>query len=104
MIDKNDDNCVSIQTLDDYVLLNDISDIGLIKVDIEGFEQKFLEGARKTIEKFKPSMLLSIYHNYNDFFKIKPMIESWNLGYKFDFFHGTLENTVEDEILLICEL
>jgi hypothetical protein len=26
---------------------------------------------------------LSIYHNPDDFFDIKPMIESWDLGYAF---------------------
>ena len=103
-MNKNNTNSVIVQRLDDYVLDNHIDNIGLIKVDIEGFEQNFLKGATQTIKKFKPTMLLSIYHNYSDFFKIKPLIESWNLGYKFDFFHGTLENTAEDEILLICEV
>ena len=103
IIPLNNINCTKIITLDNYVEKNNIKNIGLIKVDIEGFEQKFLKGAHRTICEQKPTMLVSIYHNYDDFFKIKPMIESWNLGYKFDFFHGALENTAEDEILLICE-
>nr|WP_152655876.1 FkbM family methyltransferase [Brachyspira hyodysenteriae] len=57
--------------------------VGLIKTDLEGFEQPFLRGALNTIKKQKPILIISIYHNYNDFFDIKPMIEELNLGYKF---------------------
>ena len=73
---------INITTLDEYTEQNNI-DVGLIKVDIEGLEQDFLKGARKTIENQKPVLLLSIYHNPDDFFHIKTIIESWNLGYKF---------------------
>ena len=88
-------------TIDDYVREHNI-DVGLIKVDIEGAEQSFLRGARKTIEKYKPTLLISIYHNVGDFLDIKPMIESWNLGYKFKVFKPTIES-VSGETLLICE-
>jgi FkbM family methyltransferase len=71
-----------IITLDEFVKENNL-EIGLIKTDLEGFEPKFLKGAIETIKKQKPAMLISIYHNAQDFFEIKPMIESWNLGYKF---------------------
>ncbi|EGD7496637.1 hypothetical protein DP320_25915, partial [Shigella dysenteriae] len=42
---------VEVVTLDSYVEANDL-DVGLIKVDIEGFEKKFLMGAEKTIRKY----------------------------------------------------
>ena len=69
-------------TLDKFVEEHNI-EVGLIKTDLEGFEQKFLEGAVNTIKKQKPILMISIYHSYDDFFNIKPLIESWNLGYKF---------------------
>lgn len=92
---------ISISTLDNFVDGKDL-DIGLIKVDIEGFEQEFLKGAEKTIRKHKPAMLLSIYHNPSDFFDIKPMIDSWNLGYKFKISHPVI-GSIYGETLLICE-
>lgn len=76
------ENKVKMTTLDSYVKENNI-EVGLIKTDLEGFEQKFLKGALNTIKEQKPVLLISIYHNYSDFFEIKPMIESLNLGYKF---------------------
>lgn len=90
-------------TLDQYVDEHQLH-VGLIKVDIEGFEQEFLKGARHTIENQKPTMLISIYHNVSDFLDIKPLIESWNLGYLFKFYRPTSETAFFPETLLICEM
>ncbi len=93
---------VKVITLDDYVEKNAL-DIGMIKVDIEGFEQEFLKGAEKTIKKHKPILLLSIYHNADDFFNIKPLIESWDIGYKFKI-HKPKDLSISREVLLIAEI
>lgn len=92
---------VAMTTLDAYASEHELN-IGLIKVDIEGAEQQFLQGARKTIEKFRPVLLLSIYHNADDFFGIKPLIESWNLGYRFHI-HKPCDHSISREVLLLCE-
>jgi len=88
--------------LDDYVFENNL-DVGLIKVDLEGYEQKFLAGAMRTIKEQKPVLLLSIYHNPDDFFNIKPLIESWNLGYTFKVFKP-VDYSISLETLLIAEV
>ncbi len=88
-------------TIDDYVREHNLN-VGLIKVDIEGAEQSFLRGAYETIRTQKPTLLISIYHNVDDFLDIKPMIESWNLGYKFKIFKPTI-GSIASETLLICE-
>lgn len=90
-----------ITTLDAYVRGHEI-DVGLIKVDIEGAEQDFLNGALVTIRKYRPALLLSIYHNADDFLKIKPFIESLNLDYTFRVYHPAIKSIVA-ETLLICE-
>ncbi|MDR0522244.1 MAG: FkbM family methyltransferase, partial [Planctomycetaceae bacterium] len=56
---------------------------GCIKMDIEGLESAAIHGAAETIKKFKPVLLISIYHTPDDFFSIKPFIEDLNLGYRF---------------------
>ncbi|MBQ3312053.1 FkbM family methyltransferase [bacterium] len=93
---------IEITTLDDYVKENNLNNIGLIKVDIEGFEQEFLKGAINTIITQKPTLLLSIYHFATDFFNIKSIIEKLNLGYKYRIVKP-LDGTIRGEILLICE-
>ena len=103
-ISKEGNKDISVTTIDSYVKENDIS-VGLIKTDVEGFEQKLLKGAYDTIKTQKPTLLISIYHNYDDFYKIKPLIESWKLGYKFDVFQGVQNSgDITVETLLIAEL
>lgn len=93
---------IEVTTLDKFVSENNI-EVGLIKVDIEGFEQEFLKGAENTIRTQKPTLLISIYHNASDFFDIKPMIESWNLGYKFKIIKP-IDGGIRGETLLIAEI
>lgn len=92
---------IEATTLDDFVRKNNI-EVGLIKVDIEGYEQHFLKGAEQTIKTQKPALLISIYHNIDDYLHIKPMIESWNLGYKFKI--RKPEESLFLETLLIAEI
>lgn len=70
-------------TIDEFVEKNNIS-VGLIKMDIEGFESYAIKGAGKTIKEQRPILLISIYHCGRDFFEIKPLLENWG-GYKFMF-------------------
>ena len=67
-----------------------------------GFEQQFLKGAENTIKTQKPTLLLSIYHNANDFFQIKPYIESLDLGYKLKI-RKPIDGHIRGEILLLAE-
>lgn len=73
---------IDIIPLDEYVKENKLK-VGFLKVDVEGFEQPLLRGALETIRSQRPVLFLSIYHNADDFFNIKPMIENLDLGYKF---------------------
>jgi FkbM family methyltransferase len=67
-------------TIDDLAMDQKVS---VIKLDIEGMELATIHGAKRTIARDKPILLISIYHTPEDFFEIKPLIESWNLGYSF---------------------
>lgn len=57
---------------------------GLIKMDVEGMEYETVEGAKETIVRDRPILIISLYHSPKDFFEIKPLIESWNLTYHFE--------------------
>jgi FkbM family methyltransferase len=74
---------IKVITIDTYIKEHQNINVSLIKLDIEGYELKAIKGAVETIKKFKPILLISIYHTPADFFEIKPYIENLNLGYKF---------------------
>ena len=97
------ENKVKMVTLDSYVKENNI-EVGLIKTDLEGFEQSFLKGALETIKEQKPVLIISIYHNYSDFFEIKPMIENLNLGYKFKIIEPKAPESAIVSTLLLAEV
>jgi FkbM family methyltransferase len=92
---------VKVTTLDEWAKRSG-ADIGLIKVDIEGYEQRFIKGAVETIKKHRPAMLLSIYHNASDLFEIKPFLEDLKLGYRFKI-RRPVGRGILEETTLICE-
>jgi FkbM family methyltransferase len=48
---------VPCNTLDDFVLSNNIQKVSLIKIDVEGHEQQVLMGARNVIEEHSPAII-----------------------------------------------
>ena len=72
-----------------------------IKLDVEGAEYETILGAKETIYRFKPILCISIYHTAKDFLYIKPLIESWNLGYSFHIENHNPFDPVYEK-MLIC--
>lgn len=56
--------------------------VSFIKMDIEGAEYKTLLGAVNTIQKHKPTLMISVYHKQDDLIKIPLLIKSLNYKYK----------------------
>ncbi|MFN3342599.1 MAG: FkbM family methyltransferase [Flavobacteriales bacterium] len=55
---------VTIKKLSDFVKENEIEHpVGLIKIDVEGFEQKILNGCTDIIEQFKPKLFIEVDDN-----------------------------------------
>ena len=55
---------VDVITLDDFIMMNNISKIDVIKIDAEGLDYEILKGAQQTIINFKPI----IFCEYNNFY------------------------------------
>lgn len=39
----------------------DLKGVDLLKIDVEGFERQVLEGSRKTIDKFRPKIIIEVH-------------------------------------------
>lgn len=87
---------VEIITIDEVVKSRGL-EVGLIKVDVEGFEPQVIRGALETIKAQKPVLVVAIYHTPEEFYELKPFLESLNLGYKFRLRRSCFCN-------LLCEL
>ncbi len=88
-----------ITSIDEFAMENDLT-LGLIKLDVEGYEYNVIKGAIETIKRDRPIMLISLYHRGKDFFEIKPMIEALDLDYEFKIVKEN--NTLFYEILLLA--
>ena len=72
--------CISI---DSFVRKHNVDNVGLIKMDIEGGEQNALKGAKDTITRFKPKLMIPIYHLENDIVEIPRILHSFGLKMEF---------------------
>ena len=71
-----------VLTMDDYVAEHGIP-VGLIKMDVEGFENTVLAGAGRTLREQKPILIVSMYHDGNQFFDLLPQIQALQPEYQF---------------------
>lgn len=106
MLNKTNQAKEEIETirLDDF-FENETDNISLIKLDIEGYEEQALFGAEKIIKKFKPVLLISCYHDHTalgQMFRLKRLIENFNLGYKILFRQLEIENVLEYSLICYC--
>ena len=75
--------------------------IGFIKADVEGFGFEMVKGMVATLKRDRPVLSLCIYHNTDEFWEIKPFIESLNLNYYFEIRHYA-ENWLSEIVLFGC--
>lgn len=96
-IDDKGEKEIKVVTIDE-----DIEEkVSLIKMDIEGMEYKALLGCRRHIEKEQPKLLISVYHNHEDIWRIPRLIDEIKPGYKFALrYHGN--NIFPTEVTLIA--
>jgi FkbM family methyltransferase len=92
---KNSVTC-HMTTIDNIVSQYNIKKVDMIKLDVEGSEEKSLLGGIKTIVKHRPKLLISLYHKHNDIFELPLFINKLDLDYTFYLGHHrpSLQETV----------
>lgn len=76
---------VSLERLDDY----SFQDVSLIKIDVEGHESQVIEGAKQTILREKPILLVEIEQRHLDTKSIESVFkEITELGYEGSFLNN----------------
>ncbi|MCK9292876.1 MAG: FkbM family methyltransferase [archaeon] len=91
-----DSEKIEITTIDNFIQDN----VGLIKMDIEGYELEAIKGAEKTIKKNRPVLLICLYHTGKDFFEIPKLINKWNLNYTYRFLNLYKIHPTNERVLI----
>jgi len=73
---------ISIIKLDDFVKENKLKRVDFIKMDVEGYEENVLLGAKETIKKWKPILSFSAYHLPTDKERLPKVVRSIRPDYK----------------------
>ncbi len=61
--------------------------VTLIKMDVEGSEEKAIKGSEASIKKYKPKLYVCAYHRNSDMYSIPILINSIRPDYKIYFCH-----------------
>lgn len=73
------DEIIETKTIDNIV---DGEEVTIIKMDIEGAEYEAINGARETIKKYKPLLMICVYHKPNDTIRLYKQVKSLVPEYK----------------------
>lgn len=91
---------VKIITLDSFVKSKKLSRIDVIKLDVEGYELKVLDGAKETIAKFKPVIIIADCFDNNTVLKIIEMVKKICYNYKISKFEKLDKVLIFEPILV----
>lgn len=75
------DKTAKLGTIDSTV--NEQDKVSLICMDVEGAEIEALKGAKRTIQRYRPRLAISIYHKVDDIWEIPEFIKTMLPEYKF---------------------
>ena len=78
--DKGKD--IEVTPIDEFVRDNQIRKIDFIKMDVEGLEEKVINGAENVVKDFSPKLGIALYHKTLDFTELPLLIHKLNSNYK----------------------
>lgn len=80
---ESDTVAVQAITIDDFAISQALTRLDYIKLDVEGAEPQVLAGAANSIQRFRPQLAVSIYHDISHFFDIPIYLANCLTDYKF---------------------
>ena len=80
-IDDNANEIVEVISIDESI----DDKVTFIKLDVEGAEYSTVLGCKKTIQKYRPKLAISVYHKLEDIYEIPKLILEMNPYYKLFF-------------------
>ena len=81
-LDNHGEDITKIVSLDWYVREKGLPRVDCIKLDVEGAELEVLKGAKTTLARWKPILLLSAYHKLDDFWTLMNFVKSVRPDYE----------------------
>jgi FkbM family methyltransferase len=81
-VDPKGETIVKARTIDDIVHDLNIDHLDVIKFDVEGYEKQALAGAENTIKRFRPKLMVCLYHLAMDIVEIPTLIHDISPWYK----------------------
>ena len=71
---------VAVRTLDSILAGRSVD---YIKYDVEGSEYEAILGSAETIKRYRPDLLVSLYHRNEDMFRLPLLLQKINPNYRF---------------------
>lgn len=97
-LDSEGLNTINVIGIDEFCDKKNIRPT-LIKLDVEGAEMEVIKGAKKSIARDKPKMMISVYHCGDHLWEIPHAIKSMNSDYRFFLGHHSPNLTIYETIL-----
>jgi FkbM family methyltransferase len=74
---------VPVTTIDAFMKDSNVK-IGFVKCDTEGHGLPIIRGAENTLKKHRPVLSLAVYHNFDEFFGLLPLLKQFLPDYVFE--------------------
>lgn len=96
---------VKTVSVDGFVAEQEIQRVDYLCLDVEGAEERVLDGARHTIENHRPQLAVCIYHKKEDIFRLPLALDDmltdyvFHVGHYFNFLNETVLYALPAELV-----
>jgi len=81
---------VAVQSIDGLVAERALPRVDFVALDVEGAEGAAIQGAARSLERWRPRLAIAAYHKPDDFYALMRAIDAIVPGYEFHLEHHTI--------------